>query len=141
MSQPAATHVLAELESLLEVELFDRHSRGMRPTALGQVVIPLARHVLQSIEACAEAVSTRRQGANALIRLGANLASISGLLARALPSFSTAHPDVVVDVVELGNDVLRALTDERALDVVIGRAPSELPPGFEFLPLMEDRYV
>lgn len=43
LSQPAATHALAELESALGGPLFERHSKGMRLTGLGDAVLPLLR--------------------------------------------------------------------------------------------------
>jgi DNA-binding transcriptional LysR family regulator len=141
LSQPAATHALAEIESLFDGPLFDRHARGMRATPLGQLVVPLARTVLHSMQACAEAIATRRQGAEALVRVGANSAAISALLCPQLPAFSADHPEVVIDVVEIGNDGLRALTDERALDIVITRTAEKLPSGFQSVPSIEDHYV
>ena len=38
MSQSAATQALAELERVLELRLFERHSRGMRATQAGQAL-------------------------------------------------------------------------------------------------------
>ena len=35
LTQPAVTHVLSDLEALLECALFLRHARGMRPTPIG----------------------------------------------------------------------------------------------------------
>lgn len=36
MSQSAATQALAELERVLDLRLFERHSRGIRPTQAGR---------------------------------------------------------------------------------------------------------
>jgi len=141
LSQPAATHALAELESLVGGELFDRHSRGMRASTFGELILPLARNVIRSMEDCAEAIATRRQGAEGFLRIGANGAAISALVSKELPGFNSMHPEVVIDVVEVGNDALRALTDERSLDLLVTRTTQKLPDGFNFLPLVKDYYV
>ena len=40
LSQPAATQAIAELEQLLELRLFERHSKGMRLAAGGSIADP-----------------------------------------------------------------------------------------------------
>ena len=49
MTQPAASKLLAEMEHLLGVPLFDRHARGVEPTWYGQVLIRRARAALSEI--------------------------------------------------------------------------------------------
>jgi DNA-binding transcriptional LysR family regulator len=39
MTQPAATKLLHELEQALNVELFERSRRGMKPTVFGVAMI------------------------------------------------------------------------------------------------------
>lgn len=53
LSQPAATHALVELESCLGGPLFERHSKGMRLTRLGEAVLPLLRASLVPLQAAA----------------------------------------------------------------------------------------
>ena len=43
MTQPAASKLLAEMEDMLGVKLFERHARGVEPTWYGQVLIRRAR--------------------------------------------------------------------------------------------------
>ena len=141
LSQPAATHALSELEALLDGTLFDRHHRGMRASKLGQLVLPMARNILHAMHDCADAIAAQRQGAEVLLRIGANGAAVCSLLTPHLPSFTSAHPEIVVDIVEIGNDGFRALTDDRELDVVLTREATKLPTGFDYLQLLQDRYV
>ena len=41
MTQPAATKLLADLEALLELRLFERTARGLTPTAHGDSLVGL----------------------------------------------------------------------------------------------------
>ena len=141
MSQPGATHALAELESILGVALFERHSRGMRPSAVGHAVLPLVRVAIRQLEACAETVASMNTGAVGMVRIAAIGAAVSGLLAKVLPSFSTEHPDMAVDVRPAAVDELLKLMDERSVDLLACREPAQLPAHLVFLPLLGDRYA
>ena len=49
ISQPALTKNLQELEDVLQVRLFYRHSRGMSPTPAGKVFIQAAQRILADV--------------------------------------------------------------------------------------------
>lgn len=140
MSQPAATYALAELEALVGTRLFERHSRGMRPTVAGHAVLPHLRSALRAMQDGAEAVSASQQGAQQAIRMAAIGAGISGLLQRVLPGFSARHPTCVFEVLQFEADDLLAAWDARALDLIVCRAPAQLPEGASFVPIADDRY-
>ena len=102
LSQPAATHALVELESSLGGPLFERHSKGMRLTRLGEAVLPLLRASLVPLQAAAGNAALMQQGAaSALIRIGSIAAGINGLLTVAIPTYVAAHPDAAIDVHEV----------------------------------------
>ncbi|MBO6883754.1 MAG: LysR family transcriptional regulator [Marivita sp.] len=42
MAQPAVTQIVAEMEALLETELFFRHARGVEPTEAAKDLLPVA---------------------------------------------------------------------------------------------------
>lgn len=141
MSQPAATHALAELEGLVGSPLFERHSKGMRPTPLGAAVLPLLRNAIRALQQCSEVVAATSAGATRSLRIGAIGAAISGPLASALPAFSERHPDVMVDVLQLDPDDLMTALAQRTLDMAVCREPSLLPDGFDFVSVLDDRYA
>ena len=49
MTQPAATKMLREMEDVTELKLFDRFSRGVLPTAYGEVMIRYAQVVFSDL--------------------------------------------------------------------------------------------
>ncbi len=141
MSQPGATHALAEIESILGVPLFERHSRGMRPSAVGHALLPLMRVAIRQLQACAETVASMNTGATGIVRIAAIGAAVSGLLAKVLPLFNMAHPEVAVDVRPAAVDELLQLMEERSVDLLACREPAQLPGNLAFLPLLSDRYT
>ena len=51
LTQPAASKLLREIESALDVKLFDRHARGMTPTCYGEILVRHARLALSELRA------------------------------------------------------------------------------------------
>ena len=47
VTQPAVTHLLAELEKLVGTRLFLRHAKGMKLTDAGTLLLPQARVLVQ----------------------------------------------------------------------------------------------
>ncbi|HEX5390270.1 MAG TPA: LysR family transcriptional regulator [Burkholderiaceae bacterium] len=141
MSQPAATQALADLETLLGTELFERHSRGVRLSRFGAAVVPVARNVLQALRATTETLSALQAGAQALLRLGTIPAAAAGLLAPTLPAFMQAHPGLQIELIEENSVHLLPELAAGRLDAVVCRRPGELPGNWVFELLLADEPV
>lgn len=141
MSQPAATHALADIEALLGVSLFERHARGMRTTRSGQLMAECARGMLTTLRASTNSVAALRDGAAGSLRLGAIPAASGGLLAERLPAYMLAHPNLHVEVQEGSREQLLPLAAAGNLDMLLCRRPEAMPAGLEFVPLQQDAAV
>ncbi|RZL45857.1 MAG: LysR family transcriptional regulator [Variovorax sp.] len=141
LSQPAATQALAEFEAVLGAPLFERHARGMRPSALGAALLPLVRNALRQMQACAHTVVALRGDSRGLVRIGAIAAAIAGWLTAALPPFAIAHPDIALDIQEVTADDLLGLIERDSVDLLLCREPASLPESHVFTPVLEDRFV
>lgn len=141
ITQPAVTHLLADLESLLEVTLFQRHARGVRPTPACEDLLPIAQQLLQGLQAGAEAVAARHSGGAGLVRLGASSAAVLGLLVTSLPAFQRRHPAIQVQLREAEIDGLLAGVSRGEVDMVACRQPAVVPQGWGFTPLVEDEFI
>ena len=141
LSQPAATQALAEFEAVLGAPLFERHARGMRPSALGIALLPLVRNALRQMQACAHTVVALRGGTRGLVRIGAIAAAIAGWLTAALPPFATAHADIALDIQEVTADDVLGLIEHDSVDLLLCREPASLPESHVFTPVLEDRFV
>jgi molybdate transport repressor ModE-like protein len=138
MSQPAATHALADIESLLGVRLFERHARGMRATRSGQLMAECARGMLTTLRASTDSVAALRQGATGYLRRGAIPAASGGLLAERLPAYMNARPGLQVEIVEGSREQLLPQAANGGLDMLLCRQPDAVPAGLEFVPLQQD---
>lgn len=141
MTQPAVTQLLADLESLLEVQLFHRHARGVMPTAVGRDLVPLAQQALAGLSATAEAVVERAQAGQGVVRVLASTAAINGLLVRALPALSQRHPGIQLHVREAEVHTQFQAIARQEVDLGLCRQMAVMPEGWTFTPLMDDEFV
>jgi DNA-binding transcriptional LysR family regulator len=141
MTQSSVSQTLAHLEELLEVRLFERHARGVRPTPACADLLPVARQLMMGVADGAEIVSARHQDGQGVVRMVASGAAMNGLLVDTLPEFCDRYPGVQVRLAEAeGQDQLLAIA-RGEVDLVVCRRPPVLPEGWEFYPLRDDRYV
>jgi DNA-binding transcriptional LysR family regulator len=141
LTQPAVTHLISDLEGLLQCSLFHRHARGMRMTDVGQELLPFVRRTLASLEEGAEFVAFRNKNLHSIVRVGAIYGAISGLLVRALPAFSRLKPDIMIELQEANAPETGVLISNREIDLMLCREPAVCPEGWEFSELIPDRFV
>jgi len=100
MTQSAVTQTLAYLERLLDVRLFERHARGVRPTPACTDLLPVARQLMLGMADVAGAVDARRRQGLGFVRVLASVSAIHGVLVDALPAFAQAQPAIRVQLAE-----------------------------------------
>ena len=64
-----------------------------------------------------------------------------GFLTEALPSFSRGNPDVVLHLEQMEGKRQLALIADAEIDICLCRHPGTLPEGWEFQPLVADRFT
>lgn len=141
MTQPAVTHLLADLESLINAPLFLRHARGMRPTPLAIELLPVVRRILTSVGDAAEQTAALCARSSGVVRVVAIGGGITSLLVRAVPPFSRKHPEVLIQLQEADPQRMGAVVACGDVDLAICREPGVVPDGWRFVPLLDDRFV
>jgi DNA-binding transcriptional LysR family regulator len=141
MTQPAVTQLLADLETLLEVQLFHRHARGVMPTAVCRDLLPLAQQSLSGLSATAEAVVDRAQMGQGVVRILASTAAINGLLVRALPALSQHYPGIQLHVQEAEVHAQFQAIARQEVDLGLCRESAVIPQAWTFVPLMDDEFL
>ncbi|ERO61693.1 LysR family transcriptional regulator [Pseudomonas piscis] len=124
MTQPAATKMLHEAETLLGVELFERLPRGMRATPFGETVIYYARMVFAELSGMREELVSLESGNLGRVTVGAIPALASGLLTRTIATLKQSHPRLSMSIQVDTSDVLVQALLQEQLDVVLGRIPA-----------------
>ena len=121
LTQPAVSKLLKEIEEIYRTQLFERHPRGIVPTAAGNAVIRWARLTLHNIgESIAES-HLIAGGAIGRVRVGAQSVAIPMLVTRVLERVGATAPGVVITVVEGSSEALLPALARNELDMVLGR--------------------
>lgn len=125
LTSSALSRQISQLEHELGVTLFERHSRGMRPTGAGEVFLDAARQVLRRMERLAidlDDVHSLRRGH---VTIYSSEALVHDFLLPHITNVAITHPNITIEVVvTAGRQAEKALVDERAEIAVIFNAPS-----------------
>lgn len=100
MTTPAASRMLADVETQLGAELFERTPKGMLPTPAGNVLAAHARKLVHDIDQMAQDFGAHLSGTGGSVRVGA---VTGGALAAVIPAVlqlkqDTPSVDVSLDV-------------------------------------------
>ena len=139
VSQPALTRTLHDVEQVLQTRLFDRHARGVRPTAAGLAAVAAARRVLQELRHLDEALDQLHDPAAGTLHLGALPVAAAGVLPGVLARLKEERPSLRIRLHEGRTEDLLPLLAAGELDLVVGRlyAP-DAPDGMEREPLWDE---
>lgn len=135
ITQPAATKILHDVETIFDLALFERLPREMRPTELGQLVIRYARETLNATDSFVEELDHLRRGGHGLLLVGATY-GIPHILSAAVMRLKEKRPLLSIRVLERTSDLLMTELQEKNIDVVIGRFTDETQHNiFDFRPI------
>ncbi len=126
MSQPAASRMIGEMETLMEARLCERLSRGVRLTPLGQALARQARSVLLQLAQAEQEFDDLRAGRRGVVSLGAVTAPAFDLAAPAMTQVRALAPGIELNIkIDSSNVLARDLIAAR-LDFIIARVPEDL---------------
>ena len=111
----AASRRIRELEDAVGEPLFERHGRGVRPTAAGRVFARHALGLLQNLEQLGSELADLRAGVVKHVRLCASTAAINEFLPPLLARYAKLQAGVRVDLEEqVSSNVVAALREGSA---------------------------
>ena len=131
ISQPAASSMLSDLESLVGVILFNRSHRGVVPTRQGEAIIDCAKALLNEFDDFTTTLERVAQGRERMLRLGVVPQAFATYLPQAIKDFRSAGGCAVRAEEGTAQQLLRLLLSG-LIDGVIGRLPNDgLPEGHD----------
>jgi len=140
LTQPSATQAVKEIEAIIEVRLFDRYSKGVKPTQFGLLLIDYARSTLLGLKRAAESIAALQVNEHPIIRLGA-IEAASHLVSSVIPAFHTRHPNVRVLVTEDTGKNLSAQLVSGQVDLALCRSTVVHPPHIMSVAISSDEPV
>lgn len=127
LAQPALSRSVHELEREVGAPLFERRTRGMIPTPMGEVLIRRARAVLREVERAGDEVKQLKGGTGGKVVAGLSFAAHVALLPKALQPFRDRYPQVQLHLVEGVYPTLEAGLKGGSIDFYVGPQPERTP--------------
>ncbi len=145
VSQPAVSGVIADLERTLGVPLFDRSTRGVKPTKYARAMIDRSVAAFDELKQGIRTLENLADPAAGELWVGCIESVAASTLPPILRRFMQNYPRVVVHVRRLNSPTLefRDLCD-RNLDLVLARNVRNAPDSSDDLsvePLFDDRLL
>ena len=122
VTQPALSRTIKRLEEQVGAPLFERHSKGMQLTAIGQALLPHATLLLQEAGHARDEINAMRGLTKGLIRVGAVGSIASLVLPLAIGGVLKKYPNLQVEVIEGVWDRLTDALVRHEVDLALGMA-------------------
>lgn len=126
-TQPGLSKWLKELEEDVGAPLFERHARGLKPTAHGLVLLGHAQRILSEMQRAQHNLEAQQRGDSRSVALGTSPAAAPSLVPDAITYFLRRHPRARVELQENTMNALLAKLEQGQLDVVVGRLDNYQP--------------
>ncbi|WP_076998851.1 LysR substrate-binding domain-containing protein [Variovorax sp. KK3] len=141
VAQPAMTRSIQELERELGAALFERRSRGIVPTAIGEAFIRRARSIDNELLRARDEVAQLRGLSHGHVRVALSMVPHMALLPEALRPFRLRYPDVRLDIIDAVFPTVAAEMVDGTIDCYVGPPPEQLPDGMLMEKLFDNTRV
>ncbi|MDI7860757.1 LysR family transcriptional regulator [Rhizobiaceae bacterium n13] len=128
ISQPAASRMLSEMETIVKAALYERVARGVVLTPFGEALARRARKIVLELREASREMAEMKTGKGGSVFIGSVTAPAISLAVPAIRKVTAAYPGIEINVqVETSNVLARELLAARH-DFIIGRIPDDLNP-------------
>ena len=127
LTQPAASRLLRNLASDLDVNLFERVGRTLKPTAAGRTLIRRAAALIAEIDRTQQELEAIDGGLMGTVSIGTGVSSCYVIVPRALNLLLTDAPQINVIIREGPMDELLGRLNTGQIDLLVGRFSREVP--------------
>jgi DNA-binding transcriptional LysR family regulator len=141
LSQPALSLAVSELEGVLGVSLFDRTSRMVRPTVVGEAFFSSLERSLNNLDALVQEVGMIAQSRRGQVVVS-SIASVAGkLMPAVLIECATQFPQVELTLRdEVASRVVDVVRYGEADFGIVAKLPGGLPDDLAFERIVEEAF-
>jgi DNA-binding transcriptional LysR family regulator len=123
ISQPALTKQIKRLESEIGGRLFERTTGRVSLTPAGDALRERARDLIKDASALESFAKQAVSGNVERLRIGCGIATVADLLPRAVIAFRKVHPEVSLEMQDLGSQIIVEAVLDGSLDIGFVRMP------------------
>lgn len=139
VTQSTLSSMVQKLENELDVQIFDRDSHPIRPTAQGEAIITQAQVVLFHAAQLKEMVLSERQQESGKLHLGVIPTVAPYIIPRLIKSIHAHHQQVELQLMEARTAVLIEKLERAEIDVALLTTPLNNPKLLE-IPLYYEKF-
>lgn len=121
ITQPAASRMASEIESILGVALYTRHARGVTLTAYGEHLAARAKAMLQGLDDAARELDEMERGMRGSVSIGAVTGPALDLVLPVVRKARLTHPRVSITLTVDTSDHLADQLLASSIDFYLGR--------------------
>ena len=141
IAQQALSSQVRQLESRLGAQLFERTTRRVSLTDAGERLLPHAAATLRALDAGVAELEAAQHARRTTLRVGLSGTAMVPLVGETMRAFAARHPDVELEVSNVGLNEPAAGLKEGAVDVAFVRPPF-LDEGISMVTVLtEERYA
>lgn len=141
LKESTLSRCVRDLEAELNVVLFERSRAGVRPTAVGELLIASARRAVQEVDGFTSLARAAGCGEAGCIRLGFYTSLSAGSLRATLLDYAQRFPAVEIRTIEATRERLFGDLAIGALDIAIVAGDPTLAEGKRALALWSERIL
>lgn len=120
ITQSALSGLIKELESQLGVRLVDRSTRRIQLSDIGREFHSVATRILRDLDGALENIDNLKRLQRGIVRMAAPQLMASTLIPEVIASFTQAHPDIQVHLLDCAVDSAIAQVIRGEVDFSIG---------------------
>ena len=140
LSQPALSRRISHLEGLLDVRLFDRTTRSVGLTVLGQRFFGDVRGLVEDLDRSVLSLRDAAELEAGDVTIGCVFSAVHHFLPPVIRAFREKYPRVLVRLIEEGADEVWASVKHGEADFALNYIGMQ-DPEVEFTPLLKEPYV
>ncbi|WP_300259465.1 LysR family transcriptional regulator [Clostridium sp.] len=119
ISQPSISQAIAELESDLDVKLFDRIGKRLYLTHEGEVYFEYSRRILNLYEEANSTIRSSKEGQKGKIVIGASTTIGIYILPELIKEFNELHKNIEISLIIENTQLIEELIMENKVDIAL----------------------
>ena len=141
INQSAVSIQVKKFEDILKVKLFDRSSKKIKLTYIGETLYKMAEDIFEKVKRAEKEISRVIEVDRARISIGASSIIAEPLLPTLMKDFSSAHEEIEYNITISNKEHLLKLLKEGELDVIIIDSEHITDSNLEIISIEKGPYV
>lgn len=140
LTQSAVSILIRELESEIGVRLFDRHTRMVSLTLVGQEFLPQARKILKDLELAVGGVRDNASLKRGQVTIAASIVLAATIVPPIIARFMRTYPEITINIRDMPEEAITPALKRNEVDIAVGTL-SEEDPEITATPLLRDKLM